>query len=49
MQLHLILPFKLEARDHPRVRERLAQGYRLADLQRLTDREVLVVLERASS
>jgi hypothetical protein len=49
VQLHLVLPYKHEARDHPRIRERLGQGYRIVQLQRVTDREVLVTLERAAA
>jgi hypothetical protein len=44
LQLHLVLPYKLEAREHPRVRAHLERGYRIVDLQRVTDREVLVTL-----
>ncbi len=44
MQLHLVLPYKHEARGHPQVRSYLERGWRIVDLQRLTDREVLVTL-----
>ncbi len=46
IQLHLILPYKQAVGQHPRVKERLEQGYRVAQLQRVTDREVLVTLAR---
>lgn len=41
-QLHLVLPFHFEPREHPRVASMMARGYRIQDLQRLTDREVLI-------
>jgi hypothetical protein len=46
VQLHLVLPYKFEARDDRRVREWLERGYRIVDLQRITDREALVTLSR---
>ena len=46
IQLHLTLPYKHEVGDHPQVKPHLAQGYRVVQLQRLTDREVLVTLDR---
>jgi hypothetical protein len=46
LQLHLTLPYKFEAREDPRIRGYLADGYRISQLQRLTDREALVTLER---
>lgn len=46
LQLHLTLPYKFEAREDPRVQRYLAEGYRIAQLQRLTDREALITLER---
>ena len=42
LQLHLVLPYKHEARSHHKVREFLDRGYRIQDLQRVTDREVVV-------
>ena len=45
IQLHLVLPHKQEACDHPRIKARLDDGYRIVQLQRVTDREVLVTLE----
>jgi len=44
VQLQLALPYTQEARSHPRVRAWLDRGYRVVDLQRITDHEVLVTL-----
>lgn len=44
VQLHLVLPYKIEARRDPRVRDYLERGYRIETIQRVTDREVLVTL-----
>ena len=44
VQFHLVLPYKLQPRDNPRVRGYLDRGYRIVQLQRVTDREVLVTL-----
>lgn len=44
IQLHLVLPYKLQPREHPRIRRYLGRGYRIAQLQRLSDREVVVTL-----
>jgi hypothetical protein len=49
LQLHLVLPYKHEARSHHKVREFLDRGYRIQDLQRVTDREVVVTFEKALS
>jgi len=46
IQLHLVLPYKHEVGDHPQVRTLLDEGYRIAQLQRVSDREVVVTLER---
>jgi hypothetical protein len=48
-QLHLVLPYKLEARDHPEVRGYLDGGWRIVQLQRVSDREALVTLSRSRS
>ena len=48
-QLQLVLPSRQEAGSHPRVREHLARGFRIVQLQRLSDREVVVTLERAAA
>lgn len=44
VQLHLVLPYKDDPIEHPRVRAWLERGYRIEDLQRVTDREALVTL-----
>jgi len=44
VQLHLVLPYKIETRRDPRVRTYLERGYRIETIQRVTDREVLVTL-----
>ena len=44
VQLHLVLPYKHEARNEPRVRAYLERGYRIVQLQRITDREVVLTL-----
>ncbi len=47
IQLHLVLPYKFEPRDHHRVKRYLEQGYHIAQFQRVTDREALITLTRA--
>lgn len=49
VQLHLSLPYKLEPGRHPRVAKLLGQGYKVAQLQRLTDRDAIVTLEKAGA
>lgn len=49
VQLHLVLPYKQEARTHPRVARLLEQGYRIVQLQRVTDREALLTLTRTGA
>ncbi len=49
MQLQLPLPYGLEPRDDERVRRQLDLGWRIAQLQRLTDQEVLVTFEAPAS
>ena len=46
VQLHLVLEYKFEVGQHPNVKALLEQGYQVAQMQRLTDREVLVTLIR---
>ena len=46
-QLHLVLPFKFEPREHPRVRKMLDLGWRIVEVTRVTDRETLITFERA--
>ena len=45
IQLHLVLPYKDEVGDHPQVKPHLDRAYRIVQLQRITDREVLVTLD----
>lgn len=47
IQLHLVLPYKHEAATHPQIQAHLKRGYRIEQLQRVTDREVLVTLRPA--
>jgi len=49
LQLQLPLPSGREPRDDERVRRQLDQGWRIAQLQRLTDQEVLVTFEMVRS
>ena len=44
IQLHLVLPYKFEPTDEPRVSSLLARGYRIVQFQRVSDREVIVTL-----
>jgi len=46
VQLFLVLPYQFQPRDDGRVRRYLDQGYRIAQLQRVSDREVIVTLAR---
>lgn len=48
VQLHLVLPYKQEVRTHPRVARLLERGYRIVQLQRVSDREALVTLREAT-
>jgi hypothetical protein len=44
LQLQLPLPSGRELRDDERVRRHLSRGWRIVQLQRLSDQEVLVTL-----
>ena len=44
VQLHLVLPYKFDAIEHPEVARLLADGYLIRQLQRVTDREVIITL-----
>ncbi len=46
VQLHVPLAFKHEPAHDPRVRAFLDRGYRLEELQRLSDRDALVTLAK---
>lgn len=45
-QLHLVLPYKLQPREDPRIERWLERGYRITQYQRVTDREALVTLDK---
>jgi hypothetical protein len=49
LQLQLPLPYGREPKDDERVRRQLDLGWSLAQLQRLSDQEVLVTFEAPSS
>jgi hypothetical protein len=49
LQLQLPLPYGRELRDDERVRRQLDLGWRVVQLQRLSDQEVLVTFEAAPS
>ena len=49
IQLHLVLPYKDEAATHPRIKAHLERGYHIEQLQRVTDREVLVTLTKTGT
>ena len=49
VQLHLVLPYKFDPIAHHQVRALLERGYRVEELQRITDREAFVTLCRAGS
>ena len=44
VQLHLVLPYKFEPREDPRIAAYLDKGYRIVQLQRISDREAIVTL-----
>ena len=44
VQLHLVLAYKFEPRQHHRVRAYLEQGYVVEQMQRISDREAIVTL-----
>ena len=45
IQLHLALPYKQQPRENPKIRAWLDRGWRVADLQRISDREAVVTLD----
>lgn len=49
LQIQLPLPYGREARNDERIRHQLDLGWRIAQLQRLSDQEVLVTFEPPSS
>ena len=48
VQLHLVLPYKIELRRDRQVREYLERGYRVVGVHRVTDHEVFVTLARGA-
>ena len=48
VQLHLVLPYKFEPREHAEVRRYLDRGYRIRQYQRVTDHEAVLTFERPS-
>lgn len=49
VQLQLRLPYKFPPTHSAEVRSYLERGYRLEDLQRLSDQEALITLVRVDS
>jgi hypothetical protein len=45
IQVQFPLPYSREARDDERVRRYLDQGWRIAQLQRLSDQETVITFE----
>ena len=44
VQLHLVLPYKADPAAHNQIKAYLDRGYRIEQLQRITDREAIVTL-----
>lgn len=49
IQLHLVLPYKIQPLHDSRVRSYLDAGWTLEELQRVSDREALLTLSRPRS
>ena len=49
IQLHLTQQYNIEIRKNRQVSRLLADGFRIIDLQRVTDREVVVTLEQGQT
>jgi hypothetical protein len=49
LQIQIPLPYGREPRNDERIRRQLDLGWRIAQLQRLSDQEVLVTFESSSS
>lgn len=49
IQVQFPLPYSREAADDERVRAYLDQGWRIAQLQRLSDQEAVITFEAAGS
>ena len=45
IQLHLELPYKIEPRQHREIARYLDAGWRIQNLQRISDREALVTMD----
>ncbi len=45
IQVQLEMPYNVEPRDHRSVRRYLDGGWRISDLQRLSDREALITFD----
>ncbi len=48
LQIHLDMPYKQQPRENSRVRILLDRGYRIVDVQRISDREAVVTLDPPS-
>ena len=46
VQMQVILPYKFQPVKHHRIRAYLDDGYRIEELQRISDREVVVTLAK---
>lgn len=46
VQVQFALPYSREAKDDERVRDYLRSGWRITQLQRLSDQEVLITFQR---
>jgi len=46
IQLHVQLAYKFDPNRDPRVRDLLSRGYKVAQFQRVTDRDAIVTLVR---
>ncbi len=46
LQLHRVLSYKFEPREDPFLRRYLERGYRIEQLQRISDREAVITLRR---
>ena len=49
VQLHLVLPYKLEPMRDPHVRRYLDRGYRIEQFQRISDQEAVVTLRAGAA
>ncbi len=49
VQVHLGLTFKQQPAQHPQVKDYLARGFRIVNVQRVNDREALVTLSPPAS